>query len=363
MKILLLVTSAGYSFTVQAQALRAALVEAGVTVELLIVNHDQPDYSRYADYLIIPIGAWNDYEQIVVPPLTAGCKVLPWLVADAKVERYIAEFNNLPQLLTTSEYAKSIFVRDGVHADKIKVLYECVDQDVWQPPTADQLELALQMLSIDDDARGDQLPSSFGLRAAKTNHIPILFTMGKPTAKGSLEIMQALAGIDPTIPWIYILKGWPSPTDFADGKTELELADKLGIGPRVRYISGAFGGPFMHLLMQVCDIYIAAAHSESFGLPLVEAQLCGKMVITHAATSNKETVTNNVTGLIAHSTMDGQTPKADIKSLQTQLTTVLTNNTLRQQLSSQARETVINRFGKAAIAKQFMALAEAFLHG
>ncbi len=284
MKILLLVNGSWHSFISQGRALQTALRDAGTEVELLISADTVPDLTPYRDgYLVVPIGSWQHYDSIIAPPLDAGCKTLPWIVSDGSVSPEIAEkLNKLPWFLTTSEYCYRIFTRDHVDRERIKVMYECVDDDIWRPYSTEELEVFFELLSIDEEDRTN-LPPSYNLRRAKQEHIPILCTIGGDAgSKGGVEILKSLHNIGDSMPWVYLIKTMP----IEPGHTRLKPVEQdiidasQGVAQNIRYISGEFSQHFMVGLMNFCDIYIATSRGEGFGLPLVEAQMCGKMVVT-----------------------------------------------------------------------------------
>ncbi len=370
MHVELLVTGKGYSFTNQARALQAALQTAGVEASLLQLNQSTHYQPAAGTDLAVPIGAWQDYDTIIAPARAAGVPTLPWLVADVVLdgtvvvmEPSIAErLSQLPALLTPSEYCRQNFLRSGLTAERVDVMPECVDEQIWQPAAANGSTAILDYLSIDEETR-TALPLHFNLRRAKAEGVPILFTTGgNATNKGVPETLQALGKLNPALEWLYIIKTWPSAKSFTDGTSELQAAADNHIAPRVRYISGEFSGQFLVDLMNLCDIYVAPSHSEGFGLPLVEAQLCGKMVVTHDATATAEVVLPDETGLVARADVrPTHEAFANIDDLSHQLERAIRDTELRQRLSATARPSAIERFGREAIGRRFAARAQAFL--
>jgi glycosyltransferase involved in cell wall biosynthesis len=340
--------------------LQKALQTVGVKADLLLVSDKLPDMNEYKDHLIIPVSSWRDYDWLIAPLLAKGFKTLPWLVSDHEVHAdAVAKLNQLPWFLTTSEYCKTIFKREGVKPEKIRVLYETVDEDEWQPLSATRLKNIVNYIS-EDNATTAALPPSFNIRRAIQEGVPILYTLGgDATSKGALEIIAALKKLDPNIPWLWVIKTLPY--EFSLARSAREFAKAGRLIPRIKYLTGEFSQKFLLEMMNLCDVYVAVSRSEGFGLPLVEAQMCGKMVITHRSTSTKELVVENETGLTAafHTTRAGE-PRADIDSLARQLHRALTNRALREQLSTQARPIAISRFGKKAIGEQCARYAEEF---
>lgn len=367
LNIALLATTKGYGFVNQAVALAAALTELGLASELTLISENETYRPASLADLIIPVGAWQDYGSIIEPALATGKPTLPWIIADDRVINFPGsirnKLNGLSLLLTTSENCKQNFIRNGVAAPHIEVLYECVDETVWRPYSAAQLHDFLEYISISTPT-GAQLPAHFDMVAARRSDVPILFTTGgSTTPKGGREIIQALGQLDKSKPWLYLIKTWPSQGTFYDGAVELELAEKYGIRNRIRYICGEFSGTFLLGLMNTCDIYVAASHREGFGLPIVEAQMCGKMVVTHGLTATAETVTDRITGLVAEAHLGADNEAyADIDDLTAKLDEAISNTAMRTQLARQARSLSIKRFGMRTIAAQLIRIAEQFIH-
>ena len=363
-KVLLLVRGDWKSFADQGLMLGRALESVGVKTKTLLVGHkNMPDLSAYKDYCMIPTSSWRDWDWLVQPLLDKGYHVLPWLVSDHEVwPEAVQKLNERPWFLTTSEYCKSIFVQFGVQPEKIRVLYECVDEDLWKPIPKRKLNRLLDYISAEPEATV-ALPPSFNVRQVLADDTPILYTLGgDATSKGALEIIGALHKLDPSIPWLWIVKTLPYESSFLQSAHEFAEAKELI--PRIKYLTGEFSDTFLTELMNLCDIYIAVSRSEGFGLPLVEAQMSGKMLITHRSTSTAELLVEGETGLAAdfRKTKTGE-PHADIDSLAKILHQALTDKKLRQKLSANARPTAIKRFGKKAIGRQAIGYVNDFMSG
>jgi alpha-maltose-1-phosphate synthase len=246
-----------------------------------------------------------------------------------------------------------VFIKAGIKQEKINILYEAVDNDFWKEIPESDLNKFLDLISIRET--GIEIPPHYNLINVKQKRIPILFTTGgDATSKGAQEILNALDLLDPNIPWIYIIKTWPSPGSFKKSINELEIAIKGGMWEKIRYFSGEFSREFIRNLMNVCDVYAACSRSEGFGLPLVEAQLCGKPVITMKATSTQEVVEDGVGGLICQSIMTSAGPRADVKNLSEVLRKILIDEELRNAMGNRARQWAENKFAPTKIASQLL---------
>jgi len=230
-------------------------------------------------------------------------------------------------------------------------------ENFWKKISDCQLNPFLNLISISNE--GLDLPFFFDLAKIRQKRIPILFTTGgDATNKGAQEVIAALGKIGLSIPWLYIIKTWPSVNSFEYSTQELKLAKKLGIHERIRYIVGEFSAEFMRNLMNCCDIYIAPSRTEGFGLPLVEAQLCEKPVIMMKATSIKEIIQENQTGFMVNYKIISHQPRAEVSELTLALEKLLTNPKLREEMGKNARTFAIDHFSPTIIASKLVHLLE-----
>ena len=160
--------------------------------------------------------------------------------------------------------------------------------------------------------------------------------------------------LDKKIPWLYIIKTWPSPGSFQRSAEELQIAVKASMWEKVRYFSGEFSREFIRNLMNVCDIYVACSRSEGFGLPLVEAQMCGKPVVTMKGTSTSEVVEDEVGGLLCKSVITKEGPRANVEDLSRVLERIMTNEDLRVTMGAKARQWAENKFAPDKIASELL---------
>lgn len=247
-------------------------------------------------------------------------------------------------------------LRDGVRSEIIEVLPEALDTEYWKPMKKNELTEFLKLISVNEPDLN--IHPKLDLRKVRASKTPIIFTTGgNATIKGAQEVIKALAQVDRSIPWLYLIKTWPSISSFKASLEELEIAQRLGVADRIRYITGEFDREFIRGLMTLCDIYAAPSREEGFGLPLVEAQLCGKPVVSIAATATQETVVPDVTGFLAKAEPHGDLVRANVDDLAIYFRRLLTDNELRKRMGAQAQKHA-KRFSPKHIAGQLLQLVE-----
>ncbi|HAY89695.1 MAG TPA: glycosyltransferase family 1 protein [Bacteroidetes bacterium] len=108
----------------------------------------------------------------------------------------------------------------------------------------------------------------------------------------------------------------------------------------------------MEAFMRSIDIFLLTSSWEGFGFVIVEAMAKSKPVIAFDITSNPEIITDGKTGLLAQ--------HSDANDFAAKTLEVIQNTTLRNQLGSQARQSVIDRF---LITERITELEEYLLSG
>ena len=242
-------------------------------------------YKWFEPDVVVGVGYWGHTPQLVLHPQRYGIQAVPWLVADGYIANYQEVLNtpaaNSCHIPTGS---REMYVRDGIHGDRIEVLPVGCDTDSFIP------------FSKDD-------PKILAVREAlgiSPDELMILTVGGDAASKGAQEVMQALAIIDSKAPdWKYICKVWPQPRTLAQNLADLQMAANLGIQNKVRYETNTISRNFMPYLVGACDIYAAPSRLEGFGMPQVEAGACGKPVISIKAMGMLDTLIDGETALLA----------------------------------------------------------------
>jgi len=274
--------------SIQGYLLYRGLKELGVDV---MPCHYRPSFQKqwvlngYKPDVAIGIGCWTYSPDIVFSPQRAGITPVPWFVANGWVANYHKELGELPLVLTTSNWVTETYERDGVDVKNFRTLPIGFDPEEIKPiPHSDPKIVKLrEMLGIQP-------------------HEKMILTIGGDvTSKGAQEMLRALAIIDKDFPdWKYVLKA--SESDCADGhrREEEELIEELEIDPgKIVYLTGMFSHDYMSYLLSACDIYAAPSRLEGFGMIQMEAEACGRPVISINVGGPVDTIIHEKTGFLA----------------------------------------------------------------
>ncbi|RME59736.1 glycosyltransferase [Candidatus Parcubacteria bacterium] len=331
-------------------------------------------YRDFKPDVAIGIGYWNYTPDIIFHTKKFGVTPVPWFVADGWVANYQKPIGELPLVFVTSEWVKRTYARDGVDTKNFEVLHIGFNTEQFRPiPKTDhRIRTIRKMLGVKDD------------------EIMILTAGGDVTSKGAQEVFKALKKVNREFRnWKYICKIWGGGSAEDHYEDEMALIEELGDAKdRVRYLEGPLSPDFMALLLNACDIYAAPSRLEGFGMIQVEAQACGKPVISINEMGPKETVIHGKTGFLAKvaSTVDLKQewaytsmgfekrhlvvfdkPKtfayrADVDDIAKYLLMLMTDEELRIKMGKAAREHAVQNFEYHHIAKKMAARIRERLH-
>ena len=332
-------------------------------------------YAVFKPDVVIGIGFWGDTPDLILDPLNHGLKPVPWLNADGWIANYHKILSDLPLLAVTSNWVKKTYIRDGVKGDNIYHVSIGYDPDVFYPMQKNDTSIM-------------KLREMIGV---KPDELMLLTMGGDVTSKGAQEMLRALAKIDKDFPkWKYVLKLWDQ-SDFSaenHGKEEKALIEQLGIDKeKIIYLHGKFAPEFMAKLINACDIYAAPSRLEGFGMIQLEAQACGKPVISINAGGPVDTIIHNVTGFLAdvaeeiklekewvYQSMGFETEhqiefeepktfayKANINQLADYTLKLFTDKELREKMGKAAAKHALEKFHYKTTAKQMAELIEKYV--
>ncbi|MEP7050045.1 MAG: glycosyltransferase family 4 protein [Pseudomonadota bacterium] len=233
---------------------------------------------------VVGIGYWGMTPDLVLHAQRHNVLPIPWLVANGYVVNHRETLSNLPLMLVTSEWVKSVYQRDGIRTDNIEVLPVGCDTERFIPyPRSDpRVSGVREALGVTDD------------------QLLILTVGGDAASKGGREVMRALASLRDEIPdFRYLCKVWQQARTLKQNKLDMELAEQLGIAGKVLFRDDRISREFMPFLMSACDVYAAPSRLEGFGMGQVEAGACGKPVIGIRAMAMLETLVHGETAFLA----------------------------------------------------------------
>ncbi len=326
-------------------------------------------YLSFKPDVVIGVGFWADTPGLIHDPQSYNMLPVPWFNADGWVANYHDTFDKLPLLVVTSNWVKQTYIRDGVKEKNIHICPIGYDpKTFYQIPKADfRIKKLRELLDIKDDEK------------------MILTVGGDVTSKGAQEMLQALAKIDAQFPkWKYVMKVWDSLSADDHGKEEQELINKLGLDEKITYLRGKFSPEFMAILLNACDIYAAPSRLEGFGMIQLEAQACGKPVISINAGGPRDTVIHGKTGFLVNVSHEVKLDKewaypwmgfqeqhqiefavpktfayrADIEQLAECTLKLLQNDSLREEMGKFAATHALKNFHYAVTAKKMIGLIE-----
>ncbi|HUT58819.1 MAG TPA: glycosyltransferase family 4 protein [Phycisphaerae bacterium] len=322
-------------------------------------------YRWFVPDVVVGVGYWGHTPHLVLHPQRYGVRLVPWLVADGYVANYLEVLNALPLILVTSNWVKKVYVRDGLRADRIKVLPVGCDTDTFIPRDRDD-------------------PKVLAVREAlgvAPDQVMILTVGGDAASKCAQEVMQALSVIDAQAPdWKYVCKVWPQPRTEEQNLHDMQLATHLGIEKNVVFTASKVSRIFMPYLMAACDVYAAPSRLEGFGMPQVEAGACGKPVIGIKAMAMLDTLVHGKTAFLASVAQEVrvkeatlgedegyeaghrvvfQRPRtadyrASVHEIADYLLKLMRDRELRQTMGLAGRQRVVEHYDYRVVAKRFL---------
>ncbi len=352
----------------QGHLLHRGLTELGVDVHSVNFESAQEKewyYRWFEPDIVVGVGYWGHTPNLVLHPQRYGVQPVPWLVADGYMGDYHEILEKLPLILVTSNWVKSVYIRDGLSGKNIEVLPVGCDTDAFIPRDKNDLKVVAVRESL----------------GVAPDQIMIMTIGGDATSKGAQEVMQALALIDTKAPdWKYVCKVWPQPRTEKQNDIDMQLAIDLGIEKNVIYTTNVTSRNFMPYLLAACDIYAAPSRLEGFGMIQVEAGACGKPVIGIKAMGLLDTIVDGETGFLAEVSTEIRLRetilndesghkisrkvvfkeprivdyRASVHDIAKYLMELMTNAKLRKKMGKAGRRRVVEKFDYRVVAKRFV---------
>ncbi|WP_306590478.1 glycosyltransferase family 4 protein [Geothrix sp. 21YS21S-4] len=361
----------------QGDLLYRGLLELGVEARAAHLKSDLEKewyYRWFKPDVVVGVGFWGDFPDIVHHPQRFGMLPVPWLLADGYVANYRHDLNEMPLILVTADWVRETYVRDGIRGDHMVTLPVGCDTDAFIPrePGDPKVHAVRQILGV----RPDQLM--------------ILTVGGDAASKGAREVMEALARLSGEVPdWRYVCKVWPQPRTAIQNALDEALAAQLGMADRVSFPTHRVSRNLMPFLISACDVYAAPSRLEGFGMPQVEAGACGKPVIGIRAMAMLDTLVHGETAFLASVAQENRLAetvlgpesgfepghriifdrprvadyRADVGDLASHLRTLLNDAPLRRRMGEAGRRRVVERFDYRRVARRFVEILSEKLWG
>ena len=322
-------------------------------------------YRWFKPDVVVGIGYWGHTPHLIMHPQRYGVMPVPWLVADGYIANYREILEALPLILVTSEWVKKVYIRDGLSGKNIEVLPVGCDTDSFCPR----------------DKHDPKINSVREALGVSEEDLMLLTIGGDAASKGAQEVMKALALIDNKAPaWKYVCKVWPQPRTEHQNLLDLQLATHLGIEKNVIYTTNRISRNFMPYLIEACDIYAAPSRLEGYGMIQVEANACGKPVISINAMglldtmiqgqtafladvaqeiTIKETIVGEESGFTPNSKIVFKEPRvvdyrASIQDIAKYLLELMNDAKLRKTMGENGRKRAVENFDYRLVAKKFV---------
>jgi glycogen synthase len=230
------------------------------------------------------------------------------------IERVALE--NADRIVAVSTHSRQeILELFDVRPEKVVVLYNGIDLDVWNHTDRNQTRLAY---GIDGDY--------------------ILFVGRTSRQKGMVHLIEAMKYVDPGVRLVCC-------TSAPDTKeVEEEIAAKIAEEPRVLWINTLLREENYIELYSNCTLFACPSIYEPFGIINLEAMACERPVVASAVGGIQEVVVPGETGLLV--------PPADPKALAESINRVLRDRELGRKMGLAGRKRVEEHFSWRSIAAQ-----------
>jgi len=219
--------------------------------------------------------------------------------------------------------------------DHVATVSECSRRDVAQAFDIDPARIRVIHNGIDTDTFRPE-PN-----IARNPWQLITTASADQPLKGTQHLLPAFAALCARFPKLRLtFVGKPRP----GGPTE-QMIERLGLGPRIRFLHGLAPEEFRHLYASSA-IAVVPSEYEGFGLPAGEAMACGVPVVSTDGGALPEVV--GEAGLVV--------PARNPAALEQAIARLLEDDALRADLAVRGRQRVLERFSWDRAAVQFTEL-------
>ncbi len=200
----------------------------------------------------------------------------------------VKAFRRASHIITDSQFLANFLVNDArVEAERVSVIHLAVDHDLFSVKPLDNEFLTAHHLN-------------------PARHRYLVYTGSEQPRKNFMALIEAFGVINKEFPDTRLLK-IGKPEIMSEREKAEQRIQELGLADAVQFI-GYVSEADLVSFYNLAHIFVFPSRFEGFGLPPLEAMACGAPVISSAATSLAEVVTDgalifdplNVQQLIEH---------------------------------------------------------------
>lgn len=249
-------------------------------------------------------------------------------------KRVVSDLNQNVGLIAVSNATKQFHVRQGMDSDKIQVIYNGVDTELFCPTQGD-----------------GALRRELGLKDSAV----LLAHIGQICLrKGQTLLARAvvtLAEEFPNLNTVYIGERHSQKAEsIAYEKTIRQIFCEAGVEDRLFCLGFRQDIP---AILNETDILVHTAHQEPLGRVLLEAASCGQAIVATEVGGTAEILTDQVSALLVGAD--------DVAALSAAIRRMLTDGELPMRLGHHARMDAIEKFSLSTAAEGVGVFWESFL--
>jgi len=229
----------------------------------------------------------------------------------------VSDLNRNAGLIAVSNATKQFHVEQGVLSDKLQVIYNGVNTELFRPKPA--TGILKQDLSLSDSA----------VLCANIGQICL--------RKGQTLLAQAavwLAKEFPEVNYLFIGQRHSKKQEsVAYEKAIGRIFREAGIEDRLFCLGFREDVP---VILNEVDLLVHTAHQEPLGRVLLEAASCGRAIVATEVGGTSEILTDQVSAVLV--------PPDDLEALTAAIRRMLTDREFRIRLGQQARRLAVEKF-------------------
>jgi len=249
-------------------------------------------------------------------------------------KRAVCDLNQNAGLIAVSNATREFHVEQGLLSDKLRVIYNGVDTELFRPAPA--TGVLKQQLGLND---GSVLLANIGQICLR---------------KGQTLLAQAAARLAREFPeanCLFIGQRHSEKSESVAYENDIaQIFREAGIEDRLFCLGFRQDVP---LILNEVDLLVHTAHQEPLGRVLLEAASCGRPIVATKVGGTAEILTDDVSALLVR--------PGDHESLTAATRRMLTDHELGIRLGREARTVAVDKFSLPKAAANMAAFWKSFL--